>query len=175
MRLAAALALIASGALADPSVPEPQGYRGEPYLAPVPDTLAGATVLDAAGVADWQARGAVLIDVLPAVRPPSGLPEGTIWRAPRHDSLPAAVWLPGTGYDRLSPADEAAFAAALERLSGGDRNAALVFFCKADCWMSWNAARRAVTLGHRRVAWFPGGTDVWAADGRPLVPATPPD
>ena len=57
----------------------------------------------------------------------------------------------------------------------GDRAAALVFFCKADCWMSWNAARRAVALGYGRVGWFPGGTDAWAAEGRALVPAVPAD
>ena len=50
-----------------------------------------------------------------------------------------------------------------------------MFFCKADCWMSWNAARRAVALGYGRVAWFPGGTDAWAAVGRALVPAVPAD
>ncbi|QJD16842.1 rhodanese-like domain-containing protein [Paracoccus sanguinis] len=179
IRRAAALACLLAGlgaaAAADPAVPEPQGYRGEPYRAPVPDTLAGATVLDAAGTADWQAQGAVLIDVLPATRRPAGLPAGTLWRAPVHETLPGAVWLADTGYDRLAPEVERGFVAALERLSHGDRGAALVFFCKADCWMSWNAARRAVALGYGRVGWFPGGTDAWAAEGRALVPAVPAD
>ncbi|HRO13492.1 MAG TPA: PQQ-dependent catabolism-associated CXXCW motif protein [Paracoccus sp. (in: a-proteobacteria)] len=151
-----------------------QPYHGEPYRAPVPDTLAGATVLDAAGTADWQARGAVLIDVLPQIRKPEGLPPGTIWRPPGHDTLAGAVWLPGTGYDRLAPADEAGFAAALDRLARGDKAAPLVFFCKADCWMSWNAAKRALSFGHTQVGWFPGGTDDWLAEGRDMEPAVPP-
>ena len=42
MRLALVLALLAGPALSQ--VPEPDGYRGAPYAAPVPETLAGATV-----------------------------------------------------------------------------------------------------------------------------------
>lgn len=180
MRMAWPLAVLAAGlapvpvtALADPSVPEPAGYRSEPYRAPVPDSLAGATVLDAAGVAAWQQGGAVLIDALPALSRPDGLPGGTLWRAPPHESLPGAVWLAGMGYDRLSPADERRFADALDRLTGGDKGAALVFFCKADCWMGWNAAKRALAWGHSRVGWFPQGVEGWTASGRPLAPVEP--
>lgn len=176
-RRAALLVLACTGgadAAADPAVPEPAGYHGEPYRSAVPDTLAGATVLDAAGTADWQARGAMLIDVLPRVRKPAGLPPDMLWREPVHDTIAGAFWLPGTGYDRLSPAVETEFRVALNRLTGGDKAVPLVFFCKADCWMSWNAAKRAVALGHARVGWFPGGTDDWQAEGRALAPATPP-
>lgn len=73
-----ALATLVSPALSAP--PEPPGFHGEPYRSPVPETLAGATVLDFAGMQDWRARGAVLIDVMPQVRKPADLPEGTLWR-----------------------------------------------------------------------------------------------
>lgn len=169
MIVAAALALL----LAAVAPAESDGFHGEPYRSPVPANLSGGTVLDVATVDEWQAAGAVLIDVLPQVRRPEGLPEGTLWRPPRHDTIPGAVWLPDTGYDRLPPQVEAAFGAALDNLTGGDRAAPLVFFCKADCWMSWNAARRAILRGHSRVGWFPGGTDDWAAAGRTLEPAEP--
>lgn len=165
------LGMLASPASAAP--PEPPGFRGEPYRAEVPDSLAGATVLDLAGVQAWRIQGAVLIDVMPQVRKPDGLPADTLWRQPVHSTIPGAVWLPDTGYDRLAPQDETAFGAALDRLSGGDRTAPLVFFCKADCWMSWNAAKRAVLRGHSRVGWFPEGTDGWLAGGGELVPAVP--
>ena len=39
--------------------------------------------------------------------------------------------------------------------------------------MSWNAAKRALALGYTRVAWYPEGTDGWAADGLPLEARTP--
>lgn len=172
-RLAAGLALFLLASPAVSAPPEPQGFHGEPYRSPVPETLTGATVLDLAGLQEWRAQGAVLIDVMPQVRKPENLPEGTLWRQPSHYTIPGAVWLPDTGYDRLAPQAEAAFYAALDRLSGGDRTAPLVFFCKADCWMSWNAAKRAVQNGHTRVGWFPEGTDAWLAEGEDLAPATP--
>ena len=57
-----------------------------------------------------------------------------------------------------------------------DRAAPLVIFCRSDCWMSWNAARRAVALGYSGIQWFPGGIEGWqAAGGAPLVKATPAD
>jgi PQQ-dependent catabolism-associated CXXCW motif protein len=42
----------------------------------------------------------------------------------------------------------------------------------ADCWMSWNAAKRALELGHKAVVWYPEGTDGWSEAGLPLAPAT---
>jgi rhodanese-related sulfurtransferase len=39
--------------------------------------------------------------------------------------------------------------------------------------MSWNAAKRALTMGYHKVAWFPDGTDGWEARGLPLQEAEP--
>jgi hypothetical protein len=39
--------------------------------------------------------------------------------------------------------------------------------------MSWNAAKRAMTLGYTHVAWYPAGTDEWGAQGLPLEPRQP--
>jgi PQQ-dependent catabolism-associated CXXCW motif protein len=154
--------------------PEPDGYRMADYRAPVPATLRGATVLDTtAALAMWKDGSSVFIDVLPRPPKPANLPEGTVWRDPRHDSLPGAVWLPNTGYGALSAADDAYFRRGLEHAAGGDLDRPLVFFCQRNCWMSWNAARRAMEYGYRRVAWFPDGTDGWAEAGLPLQPIAP--
>lgn len=170
--LAAAIAFGAAPLSAQP-VPEPDGYRGEPYRAPVPATLNGATVVALADLDQLQAAGAVLIDAMPQLVRPANLPADTIWQAKPHKTIPGAVWLPGTGYESLAAQDEAAFAAALAALSNGDRAHPLVFFCKADCWMSWNAAKRAVAGGYTAVSWFPRGVDDWTDAGRTLVVATP--
>ena len=37
----------------------------------------------------------------------------------------------------------------------------IVIYCLRDCWMSWNAAKRAMTMGYRNVVWYPDGTDGW--------------
>ncbi len=49
----------------------------------------------------------------------------------------------------------------------------MVFYCLAECWMSWNAAKRAIALGYRQVIWYPEGTDGWAAAGLPLSVTEP--
>ena len=61
----------------------------------------------------------------------------------------------------------------LEKATAGDRARTLVVYCLADCWMSWNAAKRALALGYTDVAWYPEGTDGWIAIGLPLQDATP--
>lgn len=174
--LAAALGLVGSPtpSTADDLPPEPAGYRLEAYRAPTPATLAGARVLDtqaAAGI--WRAGAAVFIDVLPRPPRPAALPEGTVWRAPLHRSIPGAVWLPNTGFGALNPDAEAYFRAGLAAASGGDANAPIVLFCQRQCWMSWNAAKRALAAGYGNVAWFPEGIDGWTEAGLPLAPATP--
>jgi hypothetical protein len=30
-----------------------------------------------------------------------------------------------------------------------------VIYCQADCWMSWNAAKRVLSYGYPNVVWYP--------------------
>jgi len=154
------------------SVPadEPAGYRTEDFRAPVPATLHGARVLTSDDAADlWNRNGAVFIDVYPQAPKPPSLPAGTFWRDPVHRSIEGAAWMPNVGYGALSHEMDDYFRARLDALSHGNRDAALVFFCLKDCWMSWNAAKRALEYGYTNVLWFPDGTDGWQELGYPLV------
>jgi PQQ-dependent catabolism-associated CXXCW motif protein len=63
---------------------------------------------------------------------------------------------------------ESYFRTNLERISDGDRGKILIFYCLKDCWMSWNAAKRAQSFGYTRINWYPEGTDGWEAAGLPL-------
>ena len=171
-----AMALLAPEAGAQEAPPEPEGYRMEAYRAPVPETLAGARVLSTEEArALWEEGGAaVFVDVLPRAPRPEGLAEGTLWRPPPREDIPGSVWLPDTGFGALSPEAADYLARGLRGASGGDPAALLVFYCKAECWMSWNAAKRAMEeMGHEAVAWYPDGTDGWAAAGLPLEPREP--
>jgi PQQ-dependent catabolism-associated CXXCW motif protein len=49
----------------------------------------------------------------------------------------------------------------------------VVVFCLRDCWMSWNAARRAVAWGYTNVIWYPDGTDGWQVADLPLEQVQP--
>jgi PQQ-dependent catabolism-associated CXXCW motif protein len=166
----AATALLARAAAAQPDAPpEPDGYRMEDYRSPTPATLKGAKVVstgDAAAL--WREGSSAFIDVLPRAPKPQNLPPGTIWRDTPHHSLPGAIWLPNTGYGSLSAEAEAYFRRGLQTATKGDPQRPITFFCQRACWMSWNAAKRALEYGYGRVSWFPDGTDGWLDAGLPL-------
>ena len=153
---------------------EPEGYRADNYRAPVPATLAGARVLTTSEAeAIWRAKSGAFVDVLPRPPKPKNLPEGTVWRDAPRRNIPGSVWLPDTGYGTLPPAMEDYFRRGLARVSGGDKAALLVIYCLADCWMSWNAAKRALTYGYSNIAWYPDGTDGWERAKLPTEEAQP--
>ncbi|WP_407520090.1 PQQ-dependent catabolism-associated CXXCW motif protein [Methylobacterium oryzisoli] len=166
--LALAALLSATAARAGAPPPEPSDYREDQYRAPTPATLAGARVIGADEAEALWRQGTLFIDVMPRPPRPAQLPPGTIWRDPPHESIPNAHWLANTGFGGLAPETEAYFRSALERLTGGDRARPMVFFCLRHCWMSWNAAKRALALGYTRVIWFPDGTDGWSDAALPL-------
>jgi len=175
VRMAAAtLVLMVVAHAQDGGVPEPEGYRSDNYRAPVPATLSGGKVLTTAEAnAIWRAGAAVFIDVLPRPPKPPNLPAGTIWRDKPRLNIPGSVWLPDTGYGTLAAATEEYLRQGLARASGGDKTRLLVLYCQANCWMSWNAAKRALSFGYSNVAWYPDGTDGWQAADLPLAETQP--
>ncbi|WP_315704697.1 MULTISPECIES: PQQ-dependent catabolism-associated CXXCW motif protein [unclassified Bradyrhizobium] len=174
LRVGVAAVLLIAAAHADDGVREPDDYRTENYRAPVPTTLAGARVLSTdQAEAIWRAKSGAFIDVLPRAPKPKNLPAGTVWRDQPRQDIPGSTWLPDTGYGVIAPATEAYLKRGLEQASGGDRARLLVFYCLANCWMSWNAAKRALSYGYANVAWYPEGTDGWAAADLPLAEVQP--
>jgi PQQ-dependent catabolism-associated CXXCW motif protein len=155
------------------AVPEPPGYRMQDYRSPTPATLAGARVINTDEAEELWKEGAAFVDVLPHAPRPANLPVGTIWHEKPRMDIPGSVWLPDTGYGALAETTEHYLRDGLERVTQGDQARWLVFYCQKSCWMSWNAAKRALTIGYRKVAWFPDGTDGWQAHGLPLQEAQP--
>jgi len=164
----------ATAAPAQDIVPEPADYRTEDYRAPVPATLAGARVLTTREAeAIWRARSGIFIDVLPRAPKPPNLPAGTVWRDKPRLNIPGSVWLPDTGYGRLAPPTEDYLRQGLARASGRNQSSLIVVYCQADCWMSWNAAKRILSYGYSNVAWYPDGTDGWERADLPTTEAQP--
>jgi len=153
----------------DPST----GFRMERYRAAVPESIPGGTTVGTAFVAEQLGGTMVFIDVLP----PRGLGADPIegyWliTEPRL-SIAGTHWLPEVGRGFLEPDHENYFKRNLKRLSSDDKAAPLLFFCTADCWQSWNAAKRAIALGYNNVHWYPNGTDGWLEHGNSLVEIAP--
>lgn len=182
IRRAARLALICAALTAgaglafagDAPPPEPDGYRFDPMHAPTPATLKGASVIDTAKAFElWSRKQAAFIDALARPPKPEGLPKDAVWRdKPRFD-IPGSIWLANTGFGALSDAMARYFESHLAKASGGDKAKPLVFYCRRDCWASWNAAKRAMALGYSNVSWYPDGADGWAEAGHPLEERAP--
>lgn len=154
--------------------PEPDGYRMDDYRAPTPLTVVGGTALDTVSADKlWASGTAVWIDVLPAPRRPANLPASAIWMPVPHKDIAGSAWLPDIGRGALSPELESYFRRHLEAATNGRRDAPTVFYCLADCWMSWNAAKRAASWGYTRVYWYRDGTDGWEAAKLPMQTAEP--
>jgi len=154
-----------------------EGYRLSEFRSPVPASLPRVEVVNTDAVrlllSDSDTRP-TLVDVLPAPLKPEGLPATSLWLPPDHYNIPGSVWLPNVGFGRLSEALDAYYRDNLERVTGGDRNKPIVIYCLADCWMSWNAAKRAVEeYGYSRVYWYPDGATGWEGAGLPLEKSRP--
>ncbi|MEM7189260.1 MAG: rhodanese-like domain-containing protein [Pseudomonadota bacterium] len=144
------------------AVDEPDGYRMDDYDAPVPEELTGATVVDDdAAYALWKTGRVVIIDVMPDLPRPKNLPKDVLWRGRKRDSIPGAIWLPYSGFGEIGPEAMGWLEEDLAAATGGDKDAPVMFLCRADCWMSWNASKRALSMGYTRVFWYAEGSTGW--------------
>lgn len=153
---------------------EPDGYRLDDYQGETPATLNGVAALTTAEAkALWAAEGVTFVDVLPHAPRPQGLPADTIWREKPHRSIAGAQWLPEVGRGVLAAETEDYFKRGLDEITGHDRSHPLVIFCKRQCWMSWNAAKRAESYGYTRVRWYADGIEGWSDAAMPLEEVQP--
>lgn len=88
------------------------------------------------------------------------------------ETIQGAVYLPASGkYGTFGDPAQAQLVQDLERLTRGQKQMPLVFFCQGPrCWESYNAALRARAAGYPNVFWFRGGLQAWAAAGLPMQP-----
>ncbi len=150
------------------------GYRIKHYRAALPDAVPGGQRVDTEEVEKiFHARSAIFIDVMPSTG--AGFdPKTGQWRlTKKRKNIPGSVWLPDVGHGTLEPILERYFAQNLSSLSGGDKSKPLLFYCQSDCWMAWNAVKRASSLGYRTLYWYPDGTDGWGDWDNPIELAKP--
>ena len=58
----------------------------------------------------------------------------------------------------------------LDEVTGGDKAKPVVFYCLSQmCWLSYNAAMRAVEAGYTNVLWYRGGIESWKAAGNRMT------
>lgn len=154
-----------------PALFDAAGYRIARYRAPIAADPAPALRISLTQALAFEpGRDALFIDVMPAEGGVRDARSGA-WRLGQpHRTIPGAEWHPEAG---RMPGD-AELWLALERAA---REIApskpVILFCRVDCWMSWNAARRLALSGLGNVWWLAEGTDGWHEAGRELVKAQP--
>lgn len=160
----------AAAAVEDSALFSAEGYRQAYYRSPTPEAVEGARTLDTAALQAQLARepGTALIDVYRRQ-----WLFGQFIEDEPHANLPGSIWLANTGDGHLQPQWAAYFEHNLARLSQGKRDWPMVFYCRSDCWLGWNAVKRAHAMGYTNLYWYRDGVDAWEQAGLPLQPATP--
>ncbi len=75
--------------------------------------------------------------------------------------IPGSLWLPNVGQGELDDLWSHYFVDGLKKITHGDKDYPLVIYCTADCWMSWNAIKRAGEWGYTQLYWYRDGSDGW--------------
>jgi len=155
------------------SVQAPDGYRMNKYKAPVPDHVPGGDIVLVEEAALLKDKGASFVDVIGSGKRLTKTVTGDWLVVTPHKSIPGSIWLPDVGRGALTANQTRYFKQNLEKISKGNKDHPMVFFCIRDCWMSWNATKRAATYGYTNLYWLPDGKDGWQENGREILQIYP--
>lgn len=173
------LAFVAAAVIAfspAPAVAQKKSYGGEDrdwnvaptaklrtadYHAPTPRTIPGGRVVRTAG-----------LEVMREIRPQPYLID--VLGGDAHRTIAGAFWLAGAGAGDMNADEARRFLDAVAKFAGGDRNRPIVFFCAdSQCWLSYNAALRAIGAGYTNIMWYRGGLAAWFHAGLSMTQSEP--
>ncbi|HEY5809181.1 MAG TPA: rhodanese-like domain-containing protein [Povalibacter sp.] len=170
MRSLPLLLLLTAFAANGDDVQEPAGFWAGQINSPVPATIAGGKVIHAEQLGQLLKREKPLVvDVSNEPKRPPGMAPDAPWLPLPQEIIPGSVWLPGVGMADIDPETDESFRKHLSQATGRDPDHPVVVYCHERCWLSWNAAKRAIGYGYRRVYWFPEGMEGWRAAGNTTV------
>ena len=142
----------------DFGVPPIAQLHNGPAHGPTPTSIPGGQVITTQELAAMMGgpEQPVLVDVL------GGGP---------HATISGAIDEPSGGQGgSFNDANQSRLIAALRQATGGDTSKPVVFFCLGrECWLSYNAALRAMRAGYSRAMWYRGGLEAWQAAGLPTA------
>lgn len=177
--LVCSLLLALSAAAAAENVPEPEGFWTGPINSAVPSTIRGGKVIGAQELSELIANdNPLVIDVSNMPQRPEGMPADAPWLPLPHEAIPGALWIPEVGMGTVAPEIDEFFRTQLAQETTGDFGRPIVIYCHEQCWLSWNAAKRAIGYGYTNVHWFPEGIEGWRAVGfetKTIRPRLPPE
>lgn len=128
----------------------PQAQLQQNMHGPTPTSIPGGQVITTDGVLGLiqqaQQNGVLIFHVL---GPGNTIP-GALNAAPASQA--------GTFSDQT----QQEFGQFLQQVTQGNKARPMVFYCMStQCWMSYNAALRAINMGYANVLWYRGGIEAW--------------
>ncbi|QBK29328.1 rhodanese-like domain-containing protein [Roseitalea porphyridii] len=128
------------------------------FHAPTPLEIAGGKVVNTQGLVEAYVKGIdmVVVDVLGG-----------------EYSLPGAMTARGMAQGgSFSDRIQQQTAQWLGQLTRGNTGAPIIIYCSDPmCWLSHNAALRAIAAGYTNVYWYRGGLQAWQMAGLKVVPS----
>jgi PQQ-dependent catabolism-associated CXXCW motif protein len=134
--------------------PTQQLHAGE-FHGPTPASIPGGQVITTKGLVELMRGGqarVLVLDVLGGAEQIQGA----------QYAVPASQ--PGAFNDQT----QQQFAGYLQQATSGNKQHPIVTYClSTQCWMSYNAALRAINAGYTNVLWYRGGIEAWKQAGMP--------
>ena len=129
---------------------------------PTPNQIPGGQMITTKGLLSLMQRNDVRFAVIDVLGDSQRIPNAI-------SAVPASE--AGTFNDQI----QQRVATFLQGLTSGKRDMPLVFYCAGPtCWMSYNAALRAIHLGYQNVLWYRGGLQAWTTLRLPTQPQQRP-
>ena len=126
------------------------------FHGPTPSSIPGGQVITTKGVVEMvlsQKMPYVLVDVLGG----QGMLPG---------ALPASFAAQAGSFNDQT---QQQFVGMLQQRTGGRKDVPIILYCQStQCWMSYNAALRAINAGYTNVLWYRGGIEAWQSVGLPM-------
>lgn len=91
-----------------------------------------------------------------------------------NERLPGALYAAPAGQaGSFDDNNQREFGQFLQGVMQGRKDLPMIFYCaSSQCWLSYNAALRAINLGYTNVLWYRGGLEAWKQARLPID--TPP-
>ncbi len=138
----------------DFGVPPTQQLHSGPMHGPTPASIPGGQTITTKGLVELIKGQQVPVLILDVLGGPEIIP-GAQFAVPAHQ---------GGSFD--DPVQQQ-FGKYLQQATRGNKEHPLVLYCLSPhCWMSYNAALRAIHLGYTNVLWYRGGIDSWKQAGQ---------
>jgi PQQ-dependent catabolism-associated CXXCW motif protein len=134
--------------------PTQQLHAGQMH-APTPTSIPGGQVITTKGLVELMRGGqapVLVLDILGGAEAIQG----------------AQLAVPAAQAGAFNDQTQQQFGQYLQQATNGNKQYPIVTYClSTQCWMSYNAALRAINLGYTNVLWYRGGIEAWQQAGLP--------